>query len=106
MIDLDSIDIDPDRKKITIWDNEKLYYLITSGAVVTLLPMQQILESTQEAVESVDPAFVWVTELLTRALRAAYLYHVVQWTIGQGKTIQVPAAGVGIMTGDISVSSN
>lgn len=106
MIDVDMIDIDRDRKKITIWDNEQLYRLIESGAVVALFPMHQLLESAQAAAESVDPALVCVTELLTRALSAAYYYHVVQWTIGLGQTIHAPAAGVGIRVGDVSVSTD
>lgn len=61
MIDVDMIDIDRDRKKITIWDNERLYHLIESGAVVALFPLQQVLESAQAAAESVDPTLVWVT---------------------------------------------
>ena len=87
MFDLQTIDIDVEKKKITIWNNQKLYQLIKSDAVAvlsSLIPLQHFLESIRATIECGDPGLGQIIDVLSLVIEAAWCYEIRQWTLNCG----------------------
>lgn len=100
MADLDLIDIDQDEKKITIRNNRELYKAIKSGAILAVLPYEEILASVHTVAECVDPILGWATELLTPL--AIYSYH--EWTVTHLVTMEASAASITTATASPTIN--
>lgn len=99
---IDTIEIDPEKKKVTITNNRELYQFIKSGAAVSLFPMYELLESLQAAIETVDPVLARAAEALAWMLHATYLYHIAEWTLGHAVSLSAHAADASTATGRLS----
>lgn len=75
MIDLGPVGFDREKKTVSVRNNQVLYQVIDSGAVLAIVP------PAVEAAAGVDPALACGNEFLDPALQAVSQYYFNKWTV-------------------------